>query len=387
MDDFVTTSEALSLLNVKPASLYSYVSRGLIRRIRGKDSRGSLYSRSDIERQLARRGARKGHRATAGGALLWGDPVLESSISSITPEGPCYRGVPFQSLANGSGNRFERTAELLWTGHLPQGEVTWESVRKNLSPYLTIHEMAQRQLLSLINEPDGPTLDLSLRLARRAISLIATEGRGMRGDSIGEALARRCEVQGAAEAIDKALLVCAEHELNSSAFTARVAASTGAHLGQCLIAAVAAHSGPKHGGASSQLEALLVKLHSTAAMERHVASALTAGDPLPGFGHPLYPDGDPRATYLFSIAEEHEGNRGYEKVLKLCEIASKHGLKPNLDAGLVALSRVVGAPDDTAPLLFLVGRLAGWTAHALEQRSRAVILRPRARYEENGKAY
>lgn len=382
MDEFVDSREALRLLGVKPASLYSYVSRGVISRVKDQSSGSSLYSRADIERQIARKGARKGHRATAGASLQWGDPVLETSISFIEADGPYYRGVCFRTLADSPFPAFERSAELLWSGLLPSEEVRWRLPRSERPGGASPHEQAQRQLLGLLAEPDGPTLDVSFALARKVISSIASSGMGSQGLAVAELLTKRLGIRGTERIIDGALVACAEHELNSSTFVARNIASTGAHLVQCLLGAVAAHSGPKHGGASAQLEKLLNQVRSPSSARKVLAAAIAQEEPLPGFGHPLYPKGDPRAIFLFELAEGHAPKSlSSSRVGKLCKVAEEeYGLKPNIDAALVAVGECIGAPEGTASQLFLVGRFAGWIAHVLEQRAKRMLLRPRAHY-------
>jgi len=388
MDEFVDSREALRLLGIKPASLYSYVSRGVIRRVQDKGSGASLYSRADIERQIARKGARKGHRATAGASLQWGDPVLESSISFIEADGPYYRGVSFRTLADSPFPAFERSAELLWSGLLPSEEVRWQATQNERAAGASPHERAQRKLLCLLTEADGPTLDISLVLARKVITSIASDGRSSEGLSIAELFAKHWGIRGPERMIDAALVACAEHELNSSTFVARNIASTGAHLVQCLLGAVAAHSGPKHGGASLQLEKLLHEVQSPSSARKLLAAAVASEKPLPGFGHPLYPKGDPRAIFLFELTERYaQKSLSSSRVGKLCKVAEEeYGLKPNIDAGLVALAECIGAPEGTASELFLVGRFAGWIAHVLDQRLKRVLLRPRAHYTDSGPA-
>ena len=117
-DGLVSAAEAVRLLGVKRATLYAYVSRGLVRSVPGESGQGRRYARSDLLRLQARRDARSGHGPVAAAALRWGEPVLETAISDITVRGPRYAGHDAVELA-ARGVSFERTAELLWTSTLP----------------------------------------------------------------------------------------------------------------------------------------------------------------------------------------------------------------------------------------------------------------------------
>jgi citrate synthase len=179
--------------------------------------------------------------------------------------------------------------------------------------------------------------------------------------------------------VDRALVLSADHELNASTFAVRVAASAGADLYACVAAGIATLSGPLHGGESDRLEALL-RVVSTPGRARAVLRAhIERGDRLPGFGHALYPAGDPRAPPLLDAARAlaPRATRTLDAVID--EVRRTLGLEANIDAGLVAVARALGAPG-TGSAIFAVGRIAGWVAHVLEQRDAGFLLRPRARY-------
>jgi citrate synthase len=182
-------------------------------------------------------------------------------------------------------------------------------------------------------------------------------------------------------AIDAALVVVADHELNASAFTARVAASAGADLYACVGSALATFSGPKHGGACDRCAALLTEIVASGSPRSVLAARMQRGEPPPGFGHPLYPDGDPRFDLLEQIAGDVASGRLPPWLDDLKRAATRLGLgRPNSDMGLALLCRVLQASADGAVTLFAVGRMAGWIAHAREQRAQGFLLRPRARY-------
>ena len=183
-------------------------------------------------------------------------------------------------------------------------------------------------------------------------------------------------------ALELALIAVADHELNPSTFTARVVASAGSDLYACIAAALAAMSGPHHGGGSLRVEALLDEALAVRRPGEVVRERLARGARLPGFGHPLYPEGDPRARVLLARAAEIDARSPRPAaMLAIARAAEAAGVPPaNLDFGLVALAQALALPPGTALFLFSIGRLAGWVAHVREQRAQGDQLRPRARY-------
>jgi citrate synthase len=172
-----------------------------------------------------------------------------------------------------------------------------------------------------------------------------------------------------------ALVLLADHELNASTFTVRVVASTGASLASALSAGLGALSGPLHGGQTSLVEAMFEEAERADSAQALVERRLWRGDSLPGFGHPLYPDGDPRAAALLAVLPPDPLRTGLLAALE------RLGKRPNVDFATVSLRRALGLPAGAALTLFAVGRTAGWIAHALEQRADGKLIRPRARYE------
>jgi citrate synthase len=204
---------------------------------------------------------------------------------------------------------------------------------------------------------------------------------------IAELVAREARVpkSRAVPAIDLALVLLADHELNASSFAARVAASTDAPLLACLLAALCTLSGPRHGGACDRVEALLDEAATLKRPGDVVERRLRRGEAVPGFGHPLYPGGDPRALPLLERARalgrlSAGRDRRLSECFAIAELMQRQGLPPTVDFGLVALTRALGMRTGAAALLFALGRSAGWVAHVLEQRRSTAVLRPRARY-------
>lgn len=232
-----------------------------------------------------------------------------------------------------------------------------------------------------VGEVPAQTRDRARQLIRTlAGSAVGSPVRGRVAQHFARHLAPHAGRQERARvAIDAALVLCLDHELNASTFAARIAASTGADLVHCVGAALAVFTGPRHGGASERVEAFLDSLPARARDHRAaIDKRVSRGEALPGFGHPLYPKGDPRAAPLLALARSFDGHGCAEEIARL--VAESSGALPNLDFGLVALARALEAPPETATLLFAIGRSAGWVAHVLEQRTSGALLRPRARY-------
>jgi citrate synthase len=177
-----------------------------------------------------------------------------------------------------------------------------------------------------------------------------------------------------AELLRVALVLLADHELTSSAFAARIAASTGASLPSSLLAGITTLSGPLHGDASGRVQALLAEV-GRLGEDRAVDHYLSAALPIAGFGHHLYPDGDPRAQALLALFEPPPEIMGF-----IQRVTSLTGMKPNIDIALAALVSRYRLPTDAAFGLFSTARSVGLIAHCLEQLGVGQVIRPRGRY-------
>jgi citrate synthase len=148
-----------------------------------------------------------------------------------------------------------------------------------------------------------------------------------------------------------------------------------------VIAALSALSGPRHGGETSQVEILLRSLVASRNTSGEIAGRLQRGERIPGFGHPLYPAGDPRAASILDALAASRLARRAMPILKVGrEIGQLIGRRPNIDFALGAVSSVLGLPRGAGLGMFLLGRTAGWIAHAMEQYATGTLIRPRARY-------
>jgi len=349
-------------------TLYAYVSRGAIRSIAGGAGRPRRYAAGDVERLRVRSAARRGHGPVAAAALRWGEPVMDSAVTAITPRGPAYRGVVAVDLV-AAGATFEHAAELLWTG-VPAKAIAWPRAALPVARLARLaggaHPLDAMALVLALTRIDSPreVTTSDAEHGRRLIPLLAVclaadaaaMTRALGAPTVAGVVARALGCDGAEPAIDAALILLADHELNASSFAARVAASTGADAPACIAAALATLTGPRHGRAAEDI-----------ARDRDTGA---------GFGHPLYPGGDPRATPLLAIAATSPLRRARALVARIR--ASR--VPPSVDAALAALVIGLGAPPAAASGMFAVARCAGWLAHAAEQRAADYVLRPRARY-------
>lgn len=403
----MTGSEAAEFLGVKRETLYAYASRGLVVSEPGTSGRGRRYRREDLERLKANSDARAGHGPVAAGALRWGEPVLSSALTSIDTVGPRYRGHAAVELAETS--TFEAVAELLWTGALPEEVPAWSASglglrTGNLAAMLpeTAHPLSTLALaVPAIAAGDPGRFDAGERdeqqraraLLRRMAALLGFArdgGAEAAREAIKEGTIARAllvslggRVSGrAARLVDRALVLIADHELNASSFTVRVAASVRADLYACVAAGIATASGPLHGASPDRVEAMVAEIGNFARAREVLEARARRGDGIPGFGHPLYPDGDPRLPPLLAAAEELAPRSPQLATLRAILDAMRVMRRepPNVDFGLAAVSIALGLPPGSAAALFVMGRAAGWVAHALEQRAAGFILRPRARY-------
>ncbi len=395
---WVDARTAAKHLGIQIRSLYAYVSRGQVRSVSGEQGRPRLYAFGDLERLRARRDARSGHGAVAAGALRWGEPVLDSAITAITSRGPAYRGHLAVDLA-AAGTPFENVAELLWSGYLPASSVTWPRVAvphaqlarlvgADAAPLDVMPLLVQIAALADPERHDRRP-DALLARGRQVIPLLASAlapgfsaaivTRALGAGSIAAIAARAIGVSDdAVPVIDRVLVLLADHELNASSFTARVAASTEADPYACIAAALATLSGPRHGSASADIAAFADELGSPDSARTAVRTLRKRGQVPPGFGHPLYANGDPRTQPLLDAAAALAPTKRARTLLALVE--ATHDAQPTVDVGLAALVAALGAPASAGPGLFAVARTAGWLAHALEQRAAGFMLRPRARY-------
>ena len=356
---------AAERLGVKRETLYAYVSRGLVTSRRSADGRSSLFDLAEIERLASRSRRERGsaHR------LL----TLSTATTEVTDEGPRYRGRLATELA-GSGS-FEEVAALLWG--VPPG--SWEPWSL---PSLPVASDRDRIRLAVIlagaSDPSRGDRrpEMVGRAGSRLIASVAaalpardTERPGVGATGIAAVLSRRLGAPTYSplfeRAIESCLILLADHELAVSTLAVRVAASTRASLYDACLAGLACN-GPLHVGASEPAYGLLVESAARGAAAA-VDDALGSGSVLPGFGHFIYTERDPRFEALVAPISALSADWG-EQLADLVGVARANGLPaPNVDLAIAALSLAAGARRDAGVTIFTVARLAGWVAHYLEE--------------------
>ncbi|MCE9524380.1 MAG: citrate synthase [Alphaproteobacteria bacterium] len=380
---------ATRALSITRATLYVYVSRGLIRSVpHPHEPKACLYSVADIMALIDRRTRTRRPRAAAATALDYGLPVLKSRITHFEDDRCFYRDREAVALSRKA--TLEDAARLLWNTEEadpfaavrfdPRSIKGWTEIASTCAPASATARGSL--LLSLLTEHEVPGggkpglhgFEVAARLVAAlvvSITGIETAYRGPIHRAIGAAWQR----PKAADLIRRALVLLADHELNASTFAVRVVASTGAGLTNCVIAGLAAMSGPKHGGATERLRALLAEADATGDASASVAAHLSRGETLPGFGNSVYRDADPRGAELVSAVKLDA-----TMVATLNAARSMAGVEPNVDFGLLALERSFNLPQGAALALFAMGRSVGWIAHAFEQRATGTLIRPRAEF-------
>jgi citrate synthase len=386
-DAYLDAATAAQNLGISRATLYAYVSRGLVHTAPAQDDpRRRLYSAHDIAALQQRKSVGRRPRVVAETALDWGLPVLASGLTLIENGRLFYRGQDAASLADHA--TIEDIARLLWgCGTVDPFEdrsspPPWDDALLRQAATLPFTERCQ-MLLPLVAEGRATAwkrkADRLWPGAARLVAAIAAAATGTNPSHrpIHAQLAAVWGLDAAgADLIRRALVLVADHELNVSAFAVRVVASTGASLGACLTAGLSGLSGPRHGGTTSLIEVLFDEIAAEDDIAGFIERRLRRGDGLPGFDHPLYPEGDPRAAVILPhLAPDPARNA------LLQAVAETTGSAPNIDFALVSLRRALGLPPGTALALFAIGRSVGWIAHALEQHGNDKLIRPRARYD------
>ena len=399
-DDYVSSRAALQILQVKPQTLYSYVSRGLIRRRVSPGHRTSYYNREDVQRLKSRSLARSGHGPAAAGAMYWGEPILETAITEITSAGPRYRECLAVDLAR-NDRSFESVAEYLWTGNLPSPETAW---KYELTPVALTAEFQKfgpsdfRHVLShsivllaktwscdpRVHEMPCPP-NIILGVMAGAFGFLGPQRQfvGLAdGEGIAHGLARALGIRTTPKnvrALNAALVLMADHELTTPTFVARISASAGCDLPSCILAALQVHFGSEFGLCCDRLETLL---DSSPAMSESVRRPAASKRSTPGFDNRLYFQNDPRADFLLDLALELKGNR--DQASKAMQVIRTHfptiQTRTNLCEGLVVLCRALDLPHQAAGGLMALSRSAGCAAHVFEQRTQNSIIRPRGKF-------
>ncbi|WP_417687231.1 citrate/2-methylcitrate synthase [Roseibium sp.] len=378
---YLSAREAAAELGVQAATLYAYVSRGLIRSVPGPGKQ-RRYDAADVRRLMDR----KSPGDEVGTSPSANDPILETRLTLITDEGHFYRGIPALELAATSS--LEAVATLLW-------DCSDDPFASEFGPVLTDFPAGAGPLERLMAAlAVWPTLDpsaytLSPRLLRRKggallrLGVTALLGVPISSATVHEGIGAAWQVDPEVEGLLRAALVLsADHELNTSAFAVRCAASTRAPLHAALISGVGAFAGPRHGASIDRVNAWLSEIRDVEDVRIVLNARLQRGEPLPGFGHTIYSATDPRAACLLDLLASRRTSDPFIAVAR--EIVGTadelFGVGPNIDFALAVAQRALDLPPDAGKVLFCAGRMVGWIAHALEQYQARELIRPRAAY-------
>jgi citrate synthase len=381
------SEDAARRLGIKLPTLYAYVSRGLLVSHPSNDRRRRLFDMDDVE-QLARR-ARGGRRVESRLASV------TTGITQLRDDGASYRGQPVAALA--AHNTFEEVADLLWRARAEPQD--WTPISLPRPPQLDAADLL-KWVTVLCGSKDRLRADLReevvIRSAKHLITTMvdtlpaaSTESTWSNEPSTAERLARRLVWSKVPVAfrrelvrtVDIALILLADHELATSTVAVRVAASTRADLYDAVLAGLGTIAGPLHGGASQLAYALLVDAERNG-VDRALNECLRWQRVLPGFGHPVYKSGDPRVIPLLECFDRLARPKQRHLVTSLMALAQDHDVPaPNVDLALAAVTWATGMPTDAGRTLFTIARVAGWTAHYLEELvERPLRFRARAVY-------
>lgn len=389
---YMTAKEAASALGISRATLYAYVSRGLIRSEPLADgARRHRYRAEDVRRLQERKAQRRDPSLAVKRALHFGAPVLASGLTLIDGERFYYRGQDALALAVTCS--VEEVASFLWTGQ-------WSGINFNyFAPSVTVSapETATmttleqfQHFLPLAAAADYAAYDLQPQAVcaagTRIMALLTTIAAGvpLQQDLVSTLLRGwRIDLDGAERLLTAALILCADHELNVSSFTARCVASAGSTPYQVVQAGLAALQGTKHGGHTARVCALLEEVGRPGRARDALCERLRRGEPIPGFGHVLYPTGDPRAQLLLELMDEAAPNAPQLALARSVrrQAAQLVDQQPTIDFALATLAGLLGRAQGGGLTIFALGRTIGWLAHALEQYRDGKIIRPRARYD------
>ncbi|MDY7100409.1 MAG: citrate synthase [Actinomycetota bacterium] len=398
----LTADEAAERLGIKKTTLYAYVSRGVLQSETAPDGRRSTFDAGEVETL-----ARRGRRADAPASL---DVVVVTELTRIEDHRLHYRGRDAIELARTA--RFEQVAEWLWRGAAadpwgrdldPDGAVDgWRprpgavALARTVCNPIGRRTPADRLRVAIAALAAVDDLRFDLRpdaVADVGRSLLATLATTLRADG-GSRGGVAADVAAAlvpddherwVTPIERALVLLADHELATSTLAVRVAASTRADPYACLSAGLAAVSGPLHGSASTRAHRLLAEVDRPERATAVVGDQLRLDGRVPGVGHTLYPEGDPRAVELMACLAEVANDGPAAEIVDavLAAVGQRTPTRPNIDLALAALALHAGMELGATEAIFSLARCAGWLAHAMEEYEEAP-LRFRARAVPRG---
>ncbi|MER5337932.1 citrate synthase [Micromonospora sp. NPDC002717] len=374
-EQLLTTAEVAHRLRIKPETIYAYVSRGLLARVRVPGERTSRFRLADVERLAARTQATRPERDAA--------PAMRTATTLIAYGRLHYRGLDAAKLA--PVTPFEEIARWLWTGERRREPFATSAETVETARRASSHLPAQARLfdrLPVIVAVAAAMDPLRFDLAPATVTALAPAllssmvdalplaGEAPADDALATRLWPRLTGTPAStaglRALNAALVLLADHDLAASTIAVRVAASTRANPYAAVLAGLGALDGPMHGAVGSSVHRMIeVALRDGAPAA--IAEWLRTGA-LPGFGHSLYPDGDPRGAALLDlVAELPTGGELRRAVDDLIATAARRGALPNVDLAVAALAHATGMGPGAAEVIFAVARTAGWIAHVVEE--------------------
>lgn len=354
---------------------------------------------------------------------LEGVTAVNSSVSYIDGDQGvlAYRGIDIHELADNSN--FEECCYLLWFGHLPT-RVQLQDLRFNLgrerkldasivsllnqAPKHALPMDVLRTIVSALSfyDPEEKVNDAqanlrkAIRLTSQIAYVVAAYDRIRKGRAVIEpdvtlshAANFLYQLNGdvpsatAERALDIALILHADHELNASTFAARVVAATLSDMHSAITAAIGALKGPLHGGANEAVFRILEAVDSSGADPvDYVKGMLAQKKKIPGFGHRVYHTEDPRATHLRTMSRDLGNSSGIAKWFEISSkieefVVAERKLNANVDFYSASTYHTLGIDIDLFTPVFAVSRISGWTAHVMEQLSDNRLIRPRAEYQ------
>jgi len=393
-DSWIDAAAAADKLGVKPATLYSYVSRGLLHPRRQGNGRRSLFDAAEVESLRRRAHPDRDERQLA----------FLSAVTALGDDRPYYRGRDALGLA--AAAHFEDVATWLWTGVDPGSDDTpvWASLQPGVGAATQAQSALPDGVLPLdrlqlivttlaVTDPMRFNLDTAAVVATgRALiagmvdALPALSRRRRNGDTIADRLWPKLTAAAPDPALvrvlEAALIVLADHELAASTVAARVAASVKADPYAVVSAAIGVVGGAMHGGASLGAERMLAQVRTPTDAPRVIGDRLRNGERIPGAGHAVYRHGDARGVLLLELLREavpgHPVLAAADAVL--AELHARGLPHPNVDFSLAAFTTVAKMQLGAGEAIFAIARTVGWLAHALEEYERPSPLRPRAVY-------
>lgn len=390
---YLSAAETARRLGIKQATLYAYVSRGQLQAHRPSDARVSLFHPDEVERLRVRpaRAARP-------------ELSIPSAVTLIRPDGPHYRGINAISLA--ATHSYEHVAELLWHGpaggshtwHAPEATEAGTAAQHVLPPDALPIEKLQTTLA--IMAPADPlrydvTAAAALRVAPVLITAMATclgagaqtahGPPGQPAHPLAAALSARLSARPPSAALTRvvnaAMILLADHELAASTVAVRIAAANRSPVYGCIATGLGVLHGAWHGGTSLRAEDLLAQIRFPEHADAIIHAHLSRGDPLWGFGRPLYSNGDPRAAALLRLILGSAPASQRTTINRILAFTAENSLPPpNIDFALAALAYCWSLSRGAGQAIFAVARTAGWIAHAIEEYERKTSYRIRATY-------